>query len=124
AKNRVIEHIEQIRIAQRLDSIKLLLYVLTKLHYEDYIKAKGVTMRNPNILVFATMAQRYPDPKELLRRLGELAEIKDDQRHAITLYDFSQVKGKVFEEACFLDCLDAFYQIFPDQEQERRLLYS
>ena len=124
AKNRVIDHIEQIRIAQRLDSIKLLLYVLTKLHYEDYIKAKGVTMRNPNILVFATMAQRYPDPKELLRRLGELAEIKDDQRHAITLYDFSQVKGKVFEEACFLDCLDAFYQIFPDQEQERRLLYS
>ena len=98
--------------------------MLTKLHYEDYIKAKGVTMRNPNILVFATMAQRYPDPKELLRRLGELAEIKDDQRHAITLYDFSQVKGKVFEEACFLDCLDAFYQIFPDQEQERRLLYS
>lgn len=124
AKNRIIAHIEEIRIAQGLDSTKLLLYVLTKLHYEDYIKTKGVTMKNPNVLVFATMAQRYPDPGKLLERLKQLEQIGDDQRHAIELYSFAQVKGKVFEEACFLDCLDAFYQIFPDQQQERRLLYS
>ena len=109
-------HIEEIRIAQRLDSIKLLLFVLTKLHYEDYIKEKGVTIKNPNILVFATMAQRYPEP--LQESLG------DDQVHATQLYSFSQVKGKEFEKVCFLDCLDAFYQVFPDQQLEQKLLYS
>ncbi len=123
-KNRVIMHIEEIRIAQRLDSIKLLLFVLTKLHYEDYIKEKGVTIKNPNILVFATMAQRYPEPLQLLKRLAELESLGDDQVHATQLYSFSQVKGKEFEKVCFLDCLDAFYQVFPDQQLEQKLLYS
>ncbi len=123
-KNRVIKHIEEIRIAQHLDSIKMLLFVLTKLHYEDYIKQKGVTIKNPNILVFATMAQRYKDPAELLERFKHLMSIEDEQEHSISLYSFSQVKGKVFEEVCFLDCLDAFYQVFPDQIQEKRFLYS
>ena len=123
-KSRVIDHIEEIRIAQGLDSLKMLLFIIKKLHYEDYINAKGVTIKNPNILVFATMAQRYPDPKMLLQRFEQLAMINDEQEHSIALYSFGQVKGKVFEEVCFLDCLDAFYQIFPDQLQERRSLYS
>ena len=69
AKNRVIEHIEQIRIAQRLDSIKLLLYVLTKLHYEDYIKAKGLA---------GAMFWEYgaDDQNQLARQLAESLGIK------------------------------------------------
>ena len=123
-KARVIDHIEEIRIAQHLSSVKLLLFIIKKLNYEDYIKTKGVTIKNPNILVFATMAQRYSDPKQLLQRLQELVSIGDEQEHPIALHSFDQVKGKVFEEVCFLDCLDAFYRIFPDQQQERRFLYS
>ena len=123
-KNRVVAHIEEIRIAQHLSSVKLLLYVLTKLHYEDHMKQRGCALKSPNLLVFAAMAQRYERPIELLARLEQLTSVGSDQIHYLQLYSFSQVKGKEFEEVCFLDCLDAFYHVFPDQENERRLFYS
>ena len=123
-KNRVVAHIEEIRIAQHLSSTKLLLYVLSKLHYEDHMKQRGCTLKSPNLLVFSVMAQRYERPIELLARLEQLTSVGSDQIHYLQLYSFSQVKGKEFDEVCFLDCLDAFYHVFPDQENERRLFYS
>ena len=124
-KNKIFSQLENIRLAKSFGSLQLLLFILNKLNYQDYMNSIHVGLQDPALLIFATMAQRYEQPQELLDRLCELERLDNEQIGTYKLLCFNDVQERVYPKACFLDGVKAFHEnVFEDEDVQQSLIYT
>lgn len=126
-KKELASQIELIRLADKKGTLFALTIILSKLHYDVYLKTAKSSSLDPHVLVLKVLAQRYDDIESFIQRMGELASLQQDHHGDIQIMPITMLAGRGCDSLYVLDCVKSVFPTkhpSPERYMHERALFA